>query len=56
MIFPVSTFLRPRSVEGLLTFLLQPSCVGSAERLQAASGDCGTISSQVAGAQSRVAG
>lgn len=52
MIFPVSTFPRPRSVEGLLkTSLLQPSCVGSAECLQVASGDCGTISFQVAGAQ-----
>lgn len=40
MIFPVSTFPSPRSVEGLLkTSLLQPSCVGSAECLQAASGD-----------------
>lgn len=55
MIFPVSTFPSPRSVEGLLkTSLLQPSCVGCAECLQAASGDCGTISFQVAGAQSRV--
>ena len=46
----------PGQWKGLLkTDLLQPSCVGSAECLQAASGDCGTILFQVARAQRRVA-